>query len=51
MYLYKKKISSKHKKVILYKTRAKINGSIVCHLGEAHLKKNAKGKILDFLDL
>ena len=47
----KKKISSKHKKVILYKTRAKINGSIVCHLGESHLKKNAKGKILDFLNL
>ena len=47
----KKKISTKNKKVILYKTRAKINGSVVCHLDEAYLKKKAKGKNLDLLNI
>ena len=40
-------IKPKDKKVILYKTRGKVKGSIVCHLGEVHLKKKAKGKIID----
>ena len=46
-----KKIYSKKKEVILYKTRDKISGSVVNHLGEVHLKRKAKGKILDFLKI
>ena len=46
-----KKIFSKNKKIIFYKPRSNVKGSIVCHLGEVHLKKNAKGKILDELFL
>jgi len=42
-------IKSKNKKVILYSPRNNIGGSVVCHLGEAHLGKNAKGNILDLL--
>ena len=44
-----KKISSKNKKIIFYKPRIDIKGSIVCHLGEVHLKDKAKGSILDDL--
>ncbi len=40
------KVTSKNKNVILYKPRNDIGGSVVCHLGEAHLGKLAKGKIL-----
>ena len=46
----KKKIKRKSNKVVLYQSRAKINGSIVCHLGEVHLKRQSKGKILDFIE-
>ena len=46
----KKKIRRKSNKVVLYQSRAKINGSIVCHLGEVHLKRQSKGKILDFIE-
>ena len=42
-------IRSKSKKVILYTPRNNIGGSVVCHIGEAHLGKNAKGSILDLL--
>ena len=42
-------IKSKNKKVILYTPRNDIGGSVVCHLGEAHLGKNSKGNILDLL--
>jgi 2-aminoethylphosphonate-pyruvate transaminase len=41
-----KKLFSKDKRQILYKTRANIDGSVVCHLGEVDLKKKAKGDIL-----
>ena len=41
----------KSKKVILYQSRGDIDGSIVCHLGEVHLKKKSKGKILDSIYL
>ena len=41
------KIKKKNKKVILYQNRGDISGSIICHLGEVHLKKKSKGKILD----
>jgi len=46
-----KKIVSKNKNVILYKPRLNINGSVVCHLGEVHLGKKAKGRILDLLKI
>ncbi len=44
-----KKIKKKSKKVILYETRAKIRGSVVCHLGEVHLKKKARGDIQNYI--
>ena len=44
-----KKIKSRLKKVILYKSRSKISGSVVSHLGEVHLKNNSKGRIIDYL--
>jgi len=49
--LISKKIKTKSKKVILYQSRSDISGSIVCHLGEVHLKKKAKGKIIDSIYL
>ena len=45
--LINKKIIKKDKKTILYQSRADISGSIVCHLGEVHLKRKAKGKIIN----
>ena len=45
------KIINKSKKIILYQSRANISGSIVCHLGEVHLKRNAKGKIIDSIKI
>ena len=44
-----KKILSRNKKTIFYKPRIDIKGSIVCHLGELHLKDKAKGAIIDDL--
>jgi len=44
-----KKISKIDKNVILYEPRAKINGTILCHLGELHLKIKAKGNIFHYL--
>ena len=44
-----KKIFTNKKNVILYQSRAKIKGSVVCHLGEVHLKRKSKGKIVDYL--
>jgi len=49
--LIDRKIYSKNKKVILYQSRADINGSVVCHLGEVHLKKKALGKIIDTIQV
>lgn len=46
---YVKKKFSKRKNLILYKTRQKINGSVVCHLGETFLKQNSLGKIQSYL--
>jgi aspartate aminotransferase-like enzyme len=40
-----KEIKKKNDKVVLYQSRAKIKGSVVCHLGEVHLKRKAKGNI------
>ena len=47
--LINKKIDRLNKDVVLYQSRADIKGSVVCHLGEVHLKKSSKGKILDYL--
>ena len=43
------KVKGTNKKVVLYKPRVKLPGSIICHLGEAHLGAKAKGKILNYL--
>jgi hypothetical protein len=37
-------------RAILYKPRCSAGGSVVCHLGEAHLGRAAAGRILDALD-
>jgi 2-aminoethylphosphonate-pyruvate transaminase len=42
-------IDTNNSRVILYKPRIKISGSIICHLGEAHLKTLACGDILSSL--
>ena len=41
------KIYTKDKRVIFYKPRINLNGSVICHLGEVHLGKSAKGEILN----
>ena len=43
------KVKGSSPKVILYQPRLKLDGSVICHLGEAHLMDKAKGKILDHL--
>lgn len=43
-------IFSKDPKAILYKPRTQDPGSVVCHLGEVHLKEKAEAKILDVLE-
>ena len=45
------KIKPKLSKVILYKPRINLSGSVICHLGEAHLEGKSKGKIIDYLDI
>ena len=40
------KLGTKDKRVVFYKPRINLSGSVVCHLGEAHLAKLAKGEIL-----
>ena len=49
--LVNKRIIKKDKKTILYQSRADISGSVVCHLGEVHLKRKAKGKILNSIKI
>jgi len=44
-----KQIKKRNNKVVLYQSRAKISGSIVCQLGEVHLKRKAKGDIQKFI--
>ncbi len=43
------KVKGSSSKVILYQPRIKLSGSVICHLGEAHLGNKAKGKILENL--
>ena len=40
------KLSSKDSRVIFYKPRTNLTGTVVCHLGEVHLAKLATGAIL-----
>ena len=45
------KIRSKSNKVVLYDPRELYSGSIVCHLGEAHLGEKSKGEIIKSLKI
>ena len=45
------KIKGTSSKVVLYQPRVKLSGSVICHLGEAHLGSKAKGKILNYLSI
>ncbi|MAH97795.1 MAG: hypothetical protein CMA12_00390 [Euryarchaeota archaeon] len=49
--LINKKIFKKNKNVVLYQSRADIAGSVVCHLGEVHLKRKAKGEIINSIKI
>lgn len=44
-------IKSRDPQAVLYKPRSNAGGSVVCHLGEAHLGRDAHAVILDTLDL
>lgn len=44
-------ITSSDPRAVLYKPRGNQGGSVVCHLGEAHLDRQAQGQILDVLEL
>ncbi len=44
-------LHSKRPSVLLYASRYPVAGSIVCHLGEAHLGEQAEGAILDSLEI
>lgn len=46
-----KKIFVDKKNIILYQPRNNLKGSVVCHLGEAHLKRLSRGKIIDDLKI
>ena len=47
----KRKVVGSSQKVVLYQPRVKLPGSVICHLGEAHLGSKAKGKILEYLKI
>lgn len=44
-------IKSRNPRTILYKPRSNSGGSVVCHLGEVHLGRDARAAILDGLEL
>ncbi len=44
-------VSSMNPRAILYRPRGEPSHSVVCHLGEVHLGRLAKGDILDALDI
>lgn len=44
------KITAKDKRAILYTPRSDLGGSVVCHLGEIHLGRAARGDILAVLN-
>ena len=41
------KLESKDRRVVFYKPRINLSGSVISHLGEAHLAKLATGKVLE----
>lgn len=43
-------VSAKCPNVVMYSPRSNLQGSVVCHLGEAHLGISSEGKILDLLE-
>lgn len=45
------RINSVEAHAVTYVSRSDISGSIVCHLGEVHLKEKAIGKIFDCLEV
>lgn len=45
------KVTSQDARAVLYQPRGISHGSVVCHLGEAHLGSQARGDILDLLEL
>lgn len=45
------KVTSQDVRAVLYQPRGISRGSVVCHLGEAHLGSQARGEILDLLEL
>lgn len=45
------KIKTQDKRAVLYKPRTDFGGSVVCHLGEAHLGRAARGHILSALEI
>ena len=51
MHIFKTKVIGSSQKVVLYQPRVKLPGSVICHLGEAHLGSKAKGKILEYLKI
>lgn len=44
-------VTSQDARAVLYQPRGISRGSVVCHLGEAHLGSQARGDILDLLEL
>ena len=44
-------ITASDPRAILYAPRSNQGGSVVCHLGEAHLGRDARGDILDALQI
>lgn len=44
-------ITSRDPRSVLYKPRSNVGGSVVCHLGEAHLGRTARGTILNVLEV
>jgi 2-aminoethylphosphonate-pyruvate transaminase len=42
-------ISATEENAVLYTPRSNMGGSVVCHIGEVHLGKQAKGQIIDAL--
>jgi hypothetical protein len=44
-------IKSSDPRAILYKPRSNLRGSVICHLGEVHLGRAARGRILDALEV
>ena len=49
--LISKKVKSDSQNVVLYQSRANVKGSVVCHLGEVHLKSFSRARILDYIKI